>query len=206
MERDDYWLISGARVGLRPPLAEDECELLTLNAASAEHYAGWVAPAATAEAFAAYLERSRDPAVCAMLVVRLADSALMGAITLSQIFRGPFQNAYMGYHIGAPFARQGYMREAITLALDYAFGPLGLHRIEANIQPGNAASLALVARLGFTREGYSRRYLRVAGDWRDHERWAMLAEDWALIRSGAQGSFAPAPDPRAGSGSGTIAP
>jgi ribosomal-protein-alanine N-acetyltransferase len=69
---------------------------------------------------------------------------------------------------------------AIQLILRYAFTKLKLHRVEANIQPENLASLALIKRAGFTREGYSRRYLRIGGRWRDHERWALLAEDWKV--------------------------
>jgi ribosomal-protein-alanine N-acetyltransferase len=99
-------------------------------------------------------------------------------MSLSQIFRGGFQNAYLGYYIGAKHAGQGYMTEALRLALRYAFEHLKLHRLEANIQPANVASIALVKRAGFIREGYSRRYLKICGRWRDHERWAMLAEDW----------------------------
>src|SRR5262249_7189772 len=97
---------------------------------------------------------------------------------LSQIFYGGFQSAYMGYYVGAPFAREGYMTEGLTLALRYAFTKLRLHRVEANIQPTNRPSLALVQRAGFTREGFSRRYLKIGGKWRDHERWAILVEDW----------------------------
>jgi ribosomal-protein-alanine N-acetyltransferase len=70
------------------------------------------------------------------------------------------------------------MSEALQLMLKYAFKKLKLHRLEANIQPGNAASIALVKRAGFVREGYSQRYLKVSGRWRDHERWAIIAEDW----------------------------
>jgi ribosomal-protein-alanine N-acetyltransferase len=69
------------------------------------------------------------------------------------------------------------MAEALAQVLDFAFGELGLHRLEANIQPGNARSIALVERLGFRKEGFSPRYLKIDGDWRDHERWAILAED-----------------------------
>lgn len=109
----------------------------------------------------------------------------MGSISASQIFRGGFQSAYLGYHIGAEFARQGYMTEALALMLRYVFGKLKLHRVEANIQPGNVASLALVQRAGFVKEGFSRRYLKIGGRWRDHERWTLLVEDWEEI-SGAK--------------------
>lgn len=173
------------RVTLRPPVAADEAVFLALNRASEGHYRPWVSPPTTPEAFAAYLERCTRNDVESRLVCRVADGAVMGAITLSQIFYGSLQSAYMGYYIGAAYAGQGYMGEAVGLALDHAFGALRLHRVEANIQPANRASLALVQRLGFTREGFSRRYLFIEGDWRDHERFAMLAEDWALIRAQA---------------------
>ena len=74
------------------------------------------------------------------------------------------------------------MTEGMALALDVAFGKLDLHRVEVNIQPTNARSLALAQRIGFTREGFSRRYVKIAGRWRDHVRYAMLAEDWAKLR------------------------
>jgi ribosomal-protein-alanine N-acetyltransferase len=77
---------------------------------------------------------------------------------------------------------RGYMREGLALVLDEAFGPLALHRLEVNVQPANARSIALVEALGFTREGFSRRYVKIAGRWRDHARYAMLAEDWRGLR------------------------
>ncbi len=100
-------------------------------------------------------------------------------MNFNEIVRGLFQSAYMGYWIGEPFARQGYMGEALRAALDYAFGALGLHRVEANIQPGNEASIALVKRAGFRLEGHSPRYLKIGGGWRDHERWALTVEEFA---------------------------
>lgn len=172
----------GPRVALRPPAPEHGPALLELNRASAAHYHPWAAPPTTAEQYAAYLDRCARPETAGLLICRADDGAPMGAITLSQIFYGPLQSAYLGYYIGAPFAGRGYMAEALALALDHAFHALALHRVEANIQPANARSIALVRRLGFTREGYSRRYLFIDGDWRDHERWALLAEDWAFVR------------------------
>jgi [ribosomal protein S5]-alanine N-acetyltransferase len=171
-----------ARVLLRPPTSHDEAALIAVNQASVAHHHPWVAPPLTPEAYQGYLERCARPDVAGLLVCRAEDGAVMGAVTLSQIFYGPLQSAYMGYYIGAPFAGKGYMAEALALTLDHAFGPLRLHRVEANIQPGNVASLTLARRVGFTREGFSRRYLFIDGAWRDHERFAMLAEDWTALR------------------------
>ncbi len=113
-----------------------------------------------------------------LLLMRRADDAMLGMIGLGEIVRGCFQNAYIGYWIGEEFARQGLMREGLSLALDHAFGTLKLHRVEANIQPVNVASLALARALGFRHEGYSPGYLKIAGRWTDHERWALRAEEW----------------------------
>ena len=143
-------------------------------------------PPATAAGFAAYLARfagrqARDPvrAACAgFLVCRIDDDALVGVFNFSEVVRGSFQSAYLGYYALAPHAGGGYMSQGLALALAVAYRRLRLHRVEVNIQPGNASSIALVQGAGFTREGYSRRYLKIAGRWRDHERWALLAEDW----------------------------
>jgi ribosomal-protein-alanine N-acetyltransferase len=109
---------------------------------------------------------------------RVADAEIVGSVEISRIARGNFQSAYLGYSILPEHREQGYMTEALQLALRHAFRTLRLHRVEANVEPGNEPSLALVRRAGFTREGFSRRYLKHGGRWRDHERWALLAEDW----------------------------
>jgi ribosomal-protein-alanine N-acetyltransferase len=168
----------GARVALVAPMPEHEAAFTALNRASAQHYAEWVAPPTTPEQYQAFLERAALPQSCCSLIIGRSDGAVMGSVNITQIIRGVLQSAFMGYYIGAQYAGQGLMSEAVALALDLAFGELELHRVEANIQPGNTASIALVQRLGFTREGFSKRYLFLAGAWRDHERWAMLAEDW----------------------------
>jgi len=179
---------SAPRITLRPPRARDAAACLALNRRSRRFHAGLVSPPCTAAAFRRLLLRTRGPGTRCWLIVRRADLAVLGAIELSQIAAGNFRSAYLGYHIGAPFARQGHMREGLGAVLRLAFGPLRLHRVEANIQPGNRASIRLVKRLGFRREGYSPRYLKIAGRWRDHERWALLVEDWRAGRRGAAGS------------------
>jgi len=170
--------VVGTRVYLRIPNKRDMDEFLTLNRASTQLHRGLVSPPTNPTQFTAFLKRCRRADCACFLICRVADGKIVGAINLSQIFLGGFRNAYLGYHVGAPYAGQDYMTEAIQLMLEYAFTQLKLHRLEANIQPGNAASLALIKRAGFVREGYSRRYLKICGRWRDHERWAILAEDW----------------------------
>ncbi len=112
------------------------------------------------------------------LICRKADGAIVGMVNLGQIFRGPFCSCYMGYWVGKAFVRQGFASQGIRLVLARAFGDLELHRVEANIVPTNTASIALAKRIGFREEGYSPGYLKIAGVWQDHVRYALTAEDW----------------------------
>jgi ribosomal-protein-alanine N-acetyltransferase len=112
-----------------------------------------------------------------------ASAELVGVINLNEIVRGIFQSAYLGYYAFEPFAGMGLMSEGLALVLEQAFGPLGLHRLEANVQPGNQRSARLVANLGFRLEGLSPRYLKIGGRWRDHQRWAILVDDWRRKRA-----------------------
>ena len=171
-------LVAGSRVFLRHPRKSDMDEFTHLVIASRRFLHPWAAPASTPESYARYLQYCRRKSVCAYLVCRNEDVRIMGVCNLSQIFLGNLKSAYLGYWIGASFAGQGYMTEALDLVLSYAFENLMLHRIEANIQPENANSKALVARIGFRMEGFSPRFLKVAGRWRDHERWAIHREEW----------------------------
>lgn len=166
------------RVFLRSPTVED-CEpfLTAVQASVALHYP-WVAPPDSPEAFTVYLQRLAREDCEGRLVCLQQTGALVGVINLNNIVRGAFQSAFLGYYAFVPFAGHGLMREGLELMLAYAFRELALHRVEANIQPGNHASLSLVQRRGFTKEGFSRRYLQVNGEWRDHEHWALLAEEW----------------------------
>jgi len=166
----------GRRVFIRAPTAWDRGEFLALVEASRAFLRPWVDPPGTSAAFAAYLRRTRRPTERGFFVCRRRDGAIAGVINVSQIFLGNFQNAYLGYYAGARFAGEGYMSEGLALVVRHAFGRLGLHRLEANIQPGNRASISLVRRCGFKREGFSPRYLKIFGRWRDHERWAITAD------------------------------
>lgn len=132
-------------------------------------------------AFAEWIKRVREPWTQCFLVCRLEDGAIAGVYMLNQIVRRFFQSAYLGYYAEEPFAGQGYMREGLDLVLRHVFTTMKLHRVEANIQPENVASIALVKRAGFRLEGFSPRYLKVAGRWRDHQRWAMVIDDWRLL-------------------------
>jgi ribosomal-protein-alanine N-acetyltransferase len=166
------------RVFLRPPTRADRDEFIELMRASRAFHRPWATAPTDEQSFSAYLADASRADFEAMLVCRREDLAILGFFNLSQIARGSLQSAYLGYAVGRPFAHQGYMREGMELVLRTAFTTLRLHRIEANIQPGNRASIALARGSGFRREGFSPRYLKIAGRWRDHERWAILAEDW----------------------------
>jgi [ribosomal protein S5]-alanine N-acetyltransferase len=167
-----------SRVFLRPPDRADRDEFVSLMRSSRSFHRPWASAPTDDDRFSAYLIDARRPDFEAMLVCRVEDLAIVGFFNLSQIARGSLQSAYLGYAVGKPFARHGYMAEGIQLVLRHAFLGLRLHRVEANIQPGNRASIALARGAGFRREGFSPRYLKIGGRWRDHERWAILAEEW----------------------------
>jgi [ribosomal protein S5]-alanine N-acetyltransferase len=183
-------MIERGRVYLRAPARSDEAEFLALMQASRSFHRPWASAPTDEERFAAYLADASRADFEAMLVCRAQDRAILGFFNLSQIVRRSLQSAYLGYAVGKLHSGQGYMREGLELVLRHAFLTLRLHRIEANIQPDNRASIALASGAGFRREGFSPRYLKIGGRWRDHERWAILAEEWA---SGARSSVDRAP-------------
>lgn len=176
----------GFSVYLRAPRNTDAPAFLAAVKASRKLHGVWVQPPTTPARFAEFVRRfgrfaTRDPLAAThlgFLVCRCDDDAIVGVFNLSEIVRGLFQSAYLGYYAFSPHAGAGYMAEGLELTLKVAFGVLKLHRVEANIQPANARSLALARDAGFVREGYSRRYVRIAGRWRDHVRLALLIEDW----------------------------
>lgn len=171
------FVATGARIGIRRPASEDCDEFLAVTRDSAEFHRPWVDPAKTPERFLEYL-RTRDGITNDGFLLRDLDSGrIVGLININCIIRGFFQSAFLGYWAARDGCRRGCMTEGLRLVCRHAFDQMGLHRLEANIQPDNLPSIALVRRCGFRLEGFSPRYLRIAGEWRDHQRWALLADD-----------------------------
>lgn len=157
---------------LRKPKSSDLSEVKELYEKSVSFHNPWVyAP----QDYEAYLKQEHRYFVCSA-----ENKEIVGTFNISGIVRGYFQSAYLGYEVFAPHRSKGYMREGIVLLLKEAFEELRLHRLEANIQPENMASIRLVSSVGFVKEGLSKKYLKVGGlDWKDHERWAILNPGWS---------------------------
>jgi ribosomal-protein-alanine N-acetyltransferase len=173
----------GSRVQLRDLVMADKDAFLEMVRESRELHRPWTYPPERADQFEDLVSRTaRDDFACVVTTL-IADGDLVGVFTISQIVRGYFQSAYLGYYASARHAGKGLMGESMALVLDHAFGPLALHRLEANIQPGNAPSVALARGAGFRLEGYSPRYLLIGGRWRDHERYAITADEHAANRA-----------------------
>jgi ribosomal-protein-alanine N-acetyltransferase len=164
------------RVLVRLPGLTDGPMFLEAVYRSRSLHRGWVSPPDTAEKFKAYVERMASGSNYNFLVITLENEQLAGVINLNNVIRGFLQSAFLGYYVFTPFEEQGLMGEGLRLVIRYAFTVLKLHRLEANVQPGNLRSSALARKCGLVQEGFSRRYLKVAGHWRDHERWAILRD------------------------------
>jgi ribosomal-protein-alanine N-acetyltransferase len=137
----------------------------------------WTSAPATPEQYRAFVARARKPSYVSRLVCT-EHGELAGVVNISEIVKGSFCSGYLGYYALAPHAGRGYMRAGLAAVIRLAFKEHGLHRLEANIQPETRRSIELVRGLGFAREGYSPRYLKIRGRWRDHERWALTLEAW----------------------------
>lgn len=168
---------TGERVVIRHPTPADRDEFVRRAKESSSLHTPWIV-APSEDEFDDYLVRADRDDVLAFLVCRLEDGAIVGVANVSQIVRGNFQSGYLGYYAFEPFAGRGYMSEGLRLVLRHVFGAQRLHRIEANVQPDNARSARLVERIGFRKEGFSPRYLKIRGRWRGHDRWAILAEEF----------------------------
>ncbi|MFG2292514.1 GNAT family N-acetyltransferase [Streptomyces sp. NPDC048603] len=190
------FVCTGPRVGLRPFRPEDGPEFTARARESRELHHPWLFPPTTPEEYEPYARRltGEDPGRAGFLVCEREGGdgrdpgAIAGFININNIVRGAFRCGALGYGAFAHAAGRGLMAEALGLLIDHAFGELGLHRLEANIQPGNTASIALVRGRGFRLEGLSPDFLFVDGAWRDHERWAITGGDNSSPRNGSRQS------------------
>jgi ribosomal-protein-alanine N-acetyltransferase len=163
-----------ARAYLRQVDADDRSEFLQLMQLSRHLHQPWISPPLTDLSFQHYLSRTNQEDHQGLLVCQREDDRIAGVININNMVRGSFLSASLGYYAGAPFAGKGLMREGLELVKHYAFNDLGLHRLEANIQPDNHGSIALVRQCDFHHEGMSRDFLFINGKWRDHQRWTCV--------------------------------
>ncbi|KUO19984.1 GNAT family N-acetyltransferase [Streptomyces dysideae] len=171
------FLAEGPHVGIRHFRYEDGAEFTRRARESKGLHQPWLFPPDSASAYAAYAGRLiEDPAKAGFLVCELDGGAIAGFVNINNIVEGGFQCGALGYGAFAHAAGRGLMREGLDLVVGHAFGPMRLHRLEINVQPGNAASIALARACGFRLEGFSPDMLYVDGAWRDHERWAITTE------------------------------
>ena len=162
-------------VTIAPVRRSDGAALIEGNITSRTYHRPWSQPFVDRVGFDAWFEGTITGPAIGLVARQAGSDEVIGVLTLSQIVLGAFRSAYLGYYGMARTARRGWMTEALQLTVRFAFEEVGLRRIEANIQPGNTASIALVQRAGFVREGFSPSYLQIGGEWRDHERWARVA-------------------------------
>jgi [ribosomal protein S5]-alanine N-acetyltransferase len=162
------------RVTVRRVRRADADELVAANRENAAYHAPWVSTATDRAAFDAWFARIVTGANLSLIARERATNDLVGVVTFSEIVMGVFRSAYTGYWGYARTGGRGLMTEALRAAVRFGFDELGLHRLEANIQPANVRSIALARRAGFVKEGFSRAYLSIDGAWRDHERWAIV--------------------------------
>ena len=160
-----------ARVYIRRVTRHDEQEFVGLMKESTELHEPWITPPTNTALFRAYLRRINQDDHEGFAICLRETEEIVGAININNIVRGSFQSASLGYYVGARYQGMGYMSEGLQLLLRFACQTLGLHRLEANIQPDNMRSQQLVERCGFVREGVSKSFLFINGAWRDHVRW-----------------------------------
>ncbi|WP_332328119.1 GNAT family N-acetyltransferase [Streptomyces sp. WMMC940] len=167
----------GPRTFVRHYRLDDAAQYTALARESTRLHRPWLFPPRTEADYLAYARRLLDdPTRAGYLVCDRTDGRIAGFININNIVEGAFLSGALGYGAFAHSAGRGLMTEGLSLVVRHAFGPLGLHRLEANVQPRNRASIALVRRLGFRLEGFSPDFLLIDGAWRDHERWAITAE------------------------------
>ena len=177
--------LRGREVYLRQPVMGDYAAWAELRALSRQHLTVWeplwtrdeLARSAFRRRLRQYQREMREDQGYAFLVFREADGALLGGLTVSNVRRGVAQSASVGYWMGLPHVRRGHMTDALRAVVPFAFGTLGLHRLEAACLPHNAPSARVLEKSGFRREGTARRYLKINDVWQDHDLYALLHDD-----------------------------
>jgi len=176
MKSNEAVYAKGARVSLIAPASNHMDEFLIKATASKELHVDWTQPPHNKKDFLTYLERlTKDNQFGAFIKLNKTNE-LIGVININEIVKGAFKSGYLGYYIFSGFEKQGLMAEALGLLINYAFDSMQLHRLEANIQPGNINSLLLIQKCGFVKEGFSKKYLQINDQWQDHVRYAITQE------------------------------
>ncbi len=170
------------KVSVAQVTRDDAPSLIAANRDNRDYHHPWVAPLTDQQGFDAWFAQMLTGANFSLIARAtsgdtIGSSAIIGIINLSQIVLGNFASCYCGFYGMRNQSERGLMTEAMRQAIAIAWTGLGLHRVEANIQPDNQRSIALVQRLGFQLEGFSPRYLRINGVWRDHQRWALVRDN-----------------------------
>jgi len=176
MRDNDAIYITGARVSLIAPAIHHMDEFIKRSISSKDLHGNWTQPPDNNEGYLAYLDRINKEDQFGTFIKHNTTDELVGVININEIVKGVFKSGYLGFYLFSGFDKQGLMNEALRLLINYAFESMQLHRLEANIQPGNIDSLRLIHNIGFIREGFSRKYLYINNQWRDHARYAVTNE------------------------------
>jgi len=176
MKADDNVLARGNRVSLVVPTTQQMAEFIEKAKASKKLHASWTQAPSDEKEYLAYLARINNDNQFGTFIKLNTTNELIGVININEIVKGAFKSGYLGYYLFSGSDKQGFMREALELLVNYAFDSLQLHRLEANIQPGNINSLRLIHNSGFVKEGFSRKYLCINNQWQDHVRYALTKE------------------------------
>lgn len=170
-------LSTGKRIYLRKPHMQDKYDFVSSLKKSKKFHYPWIINKINLSFYQGYLLRfeknSEGHFVCC-----LKTNSILGVINVNDISPGPEKTGFLGFYAFVQHARKGYMSEGMQLVIERSFNSMRLQRLEANIQPSNVASKNFINRLGFQQQWHSRRFLRVAGRWKDHERWTLEKQDW----------------------------
>lgn len=176
MKGNDSVLARGNRVSLVVPTKQQMTEFIEKSKASKKLHASWTQVPSDEKEYLAYLDRINKDNQFGTFIKLNTTGELVGVININEIVKGVFQSGYLGFYLFSGFNKQGLMNEALKCLINYAFESMQLHRLEANIQPGNSDSLRLIHNIGFIRDGLSRKYLYINKQWRDHVRYAVTKE------------------------------